>query len=239
MTSRLPLSTCRAARVPLDGLRALAPLRAKRGVKIHVADHAWVEWETERPDVVAALLAVPGVVLLERRDGRWHSLGHHLPDPGPTNADEPISIDRAIVPAPIEAIASNPRESKRLPLQLVRSETPRLTTAIRCSIESLQPWADTATSADIESVHGIRCGSIAWLRGPKLPTIDEAERLWGEQVWRPNGWRTDPDWPEEALREAAGVGPNEILVLMYGRTEAIPLDAFRPLTRAAIRLATS
>jgi len=61
MTNDIPLTACRAARVPMDGLRALAPLRSKAGVKIVLGDDAWVEWEGDRPDVIAALLAVPGV----------------------------------------------------------------------------------------------------------------------------------------------------------------------------------
>jgi hypothetical protein len=109
---------------------------------------------------------------------------------------------------------------------------------MRCSIGSLQSWADSATTTEIAEVQATRNESTAWLRGTKLPAIVDAERFWGERVWRPIGWRTEPDCPESALREAAAVGPNEILVLMNDGAQAIPVDAFRSLTRAAIRLAS-
>jgi len=68
-----------------------------------------------------------------------------------------------------------------------------------------------------------------------LPSIRDAERFWGDRVLIPLGFRSDPDWPESALREAAQVGRNEILILTENAAEAIPANAFRPLTRAAIR----
>jgi hypothetical protein len=61
------------------------------------------------------------------------------------------------------------------------------------------------------------------------------ERFWGDRVLVPLGFRAEPDWPEGALREAANVGPDELLVLTENATEAIPADAFGPLTRGAVR----
>src|SRR5262249_51892467 len=107
----------------------------------------------------------------------------------------------------------------------------------RCQIEFLRAWANSATTLEIAAVRGSRCGNVAWLLGKNLPAIAGAQRFWGERVLIPLGYRPDPDWPEPALREASGGGPDEILVLAESGSEAIPPDAFRPLTRAAIRRA--
>ena len=69
----------------------------------------------------------------------------------------------------------------------------------------------------------------------QLPATPGADRFWGDRVLIALGFRSNPDWPESALREAAQVGRNEILILTENAAEAIPANAFRPLTRAAIR----
>lgn len=239
MSERQPLNACRAARVGIDGLAALAPYRQKRGVRIVLGEFAWVEWDEERPDIVAALFAVPGVEFFERRGNQWFRPGHQLPIAETASPGDGIPIDRAILPAAFEPVLPDSRETRRVPLTLVRSDIPRSTSAMRCRIDSLRAWSDSATTSDISVVQAARCGMTAWLKGERLPAILDAERFWGERVWRPIGWRTEPDWPEAALREAAGVGPDEILVLTNDRAEAIPADAFRPLSRAAIRLAVA
>jgi hypothetical protein len=237
MNERHPLDACRAARVPATGLEALAPLRARGGVRVVRGDPVWVAWDGERPDVIAALLTVPGAELFESRDGRWFRPGAHLPAFNLPPAGEPVLLDRAILPAPIEPLEPADREPRRAPLRLVRCDVPRPTTVLRCPIAALRPWADTATSAEIAAVRAARNGDAAWLMGSKLPAIVGAERFWGDRVLIPLGFRADPDWPEAALREAAGVGPDETLVLAEQGSEAIPADAFKPLTRAAIRRA--
>ena len=235
MTPRHPLDACRAARLPRPALAALAPLRAAGGVQVVVGAFAWVTWDGPRPDVIAAVLAIPGAELFEPRDGRWFRPGARLPAFDVPPAGEPVPLDRAIVPAGFPATEPGDRELKRVPLRLVRCEARRPTSAVRCSLSALQAWADTATTAEIAAVHAARCGDVAWLRGRPLPAVVKAERFWGERVLIPLGLRAEPDWPEAALREAANVGPDELLVLTETGTEAIPSDAFRPLTRGAVR----
>jgi len=232
-----PLGACRAAVVPATGFEVLAPLRARGGVRVVRGDPAWVTWDSDRPDVIRVLMAVPGVELFEPRDGRWFRPGTHLPAFGVPPAGELVAIDRAVLPAAVSPLEPVDREPRRVPLRLVRCERSRPTTALRCPIASLKGWADTAPSAEISAVKAARNGDAAWLLGSKLPALIAAGRFWGERVLVPLGFRADPDWPEAALREAAGVGPDEILVLTDEGPEAIPADAFRPLTRAAIRRA--
>jgi hypothetical protein len=235
MTPKHPLAACRAARLPAAGLALLAPLRAAGGVQVVGGDSAWVTWDNDRPDVLAAVVAVPGAELFEPRDGRWFRPGGQLPAFDVPPQGEAVPLDRAIVPAAVAATEPEQRDVRRVPLRLVRCEVPRPATAVRCSVTALQKWADTATTAEITAVRAARSGDVTWLLGSKLPVLAGAERFWGEGVLIPLGFRADPDWPEAALREAANVGPDELLVLTENGTEAIPNDVFRPLTRGAIR----
>lgn len=237
MSTRHPLDACRAARLPLGGLAALAPLRATGGIQVILGDYAWITWDSPRPDVIAAVLAVPGAELFEPRESRWFRPGEHLPAFDVPPAGTPAPLDRAVVPAGFTATEPGNRELNRLPLRLVRSDVPKPTTAIRCPVAALQPWADTATTAEITAVKAARRGDVAWLLGNKLPALAGAERFWGDRVLVPLGFRPEPDWPEPPLRAAANVGPDELLVLTESGTEAIPMDAFGPLTRGSIRRA--
>jgi hypothetical protein len=237
MSIRYPLDACRAAHLPAGGLAALAPLRAKGGIRVIAGEPAWVEWDGDRPDIVAALLAVPGASLFVPRDGRWFAYGSHLPAFAVPPIGPATPLHQAVVPAPISPVDYPTAERGRVPLKLALCERPRPTSALRCSIASLQAWADAAPTSEIAAVMGARCGDIAWLMGTTLPAIADSERFWGERVLIPLGWRAEPDWPEAALREAAAVGSEEILVLTCDFAEAISRDAFRPLTRSAIRRA--
>jgi len=235
MTKPQPLSACRAARVPAARLESLAALRVKGGVRVVAGEVAWVTWEHDRPDVVGALLAVPGAELFEPRDGRWFRPGDHLPAFEAPTAEESVALDRIVVPANLAPTDPDGRMQRCVPLKLVRSKGARPTTAIRCPVGVLSAWADSATTAEISQVRGCRCDNLAWFLGKNFPAIPGAERFWGERVLIPLGYRPEPDWPESALREAAGVGPDEILVIAESGNEALPVDAFRPLTRSAIR----
>jgi hypothetical protein len=239
MSNRSPLDACRAARLSTSGLGILAHLRAKGGVRVIAGESAWVDWDGDRPDLIAAVQTVPGAELFEPRDGKWFAPGSRLPVFEVPPCGEAVPLDRAIVPAPIAPVDADSRESRRVLMRLVRCETPRPTSAIHCLIGALKVWADTAPATEIAAVNGARGGDRVWLRGKALPALPGAERFWGEQVLVPLGWRPEPDWPESALREAAAVGPSEILILTTDGAEAIPDDAFRPLTRAAIRRATT
>ena len=101
----------------------------------------------------------------------------------------------------------------------------------------MRAWVDRATTRELASVQAARHGERVLLRGDRLPAIANAERFWGDGVLRPLGFRVEPDLPETAIRAAAAVSLNELLVLAADGAEAIPYEAFTPLTRAAARLA--
>lgn len=178
MTGAHPLKACRAARIPAPGLAALAPLRAKGGVRVITGDPVWVTWECDRDDVTNALIAVPGVEFFEPRDGQWFQPGARLPAFDVPPRGEAVALDRAIVPAPFVPLEPDGPGHGRIPLKLVWSEAPRPTSAIRCRIGDLRPWADSAPAAEIVAVKSARCGDVVWLVGARLPAIAGADRYW-------------------------------------------------------------
>lgn len=235
MTGTSSLADCRAARLPKDALAALAPLRRAHGIRIvERADEAWAVWDGEMPSIVAALLPTPGVTLFTRHADEWRPLGTALPA-FDTPTGDGSGLDRALLPVPVCPVPPPQFAGRRIAVALSACSRPRPTSALRVSTREILTWADTATTRQIAALEGIVHGGTAWLRGAALPALAGAERFWGERLLVPLGLRPDPDWPEGALRAAAVVDDDEILVLTPAGPEALPAAAFKALTRAAIR----
>ena len=235
MNATANLEACRAARIPRGGLVALAALR--RSADVHVTefgDEAWIDWPGEMPSLVNALLAIEGARLYRKAKLGWIAIDRSLPDFAVPEMQESLALDRAIVPASFDAVAVPIFQGKRIPITLKANASPRPTSALRCHPNALQEWCDRATAAEIEAVSAACCGSSVWLRGG-LPALPNVERFWGERVLVPVGYRPEPDWPEAALRQAAIVDDDEILVLTPDGPEAIAVGAFRALSRASVR----
>ncbi len=108
-------------------------------------------------------------------------------------------------------------------------------------------WAERETTAQIASL------TAAWISDPDeepgqaevlvlgpsgmLPATQGESRFWGVDLLIPVGFRVDPELSEPAVRRVVGAGPGELVVLDDQGPERIPREAFRPLSRAAIRLA--
>ncbi len=236
------LTECRAARMPKDRLSLLAPLRRSPDVQIvESANAAWIVWQGEMPSVVRALLPAAGVTLYTGRDGAWRPLRSALPDFTVPFAGAPMALDRAVVPAPVSAVNPPAFVAQRVTVTLVRDARPRPTSALRCTLEALTKWCDHATTQEIEQLRGAVCCHRVWLlrnvanAGDNLPPLAGADRFWGSQILAPLGMRADPDWPETSLRLAALVEDDEILALTSEGAEALPVAAFQPLSRAAVR----
>ena len=233
-----PLDRAGAALIPAEGLSALAAVRCHGDVAVVLSgDRAWVTWPPGDAAVWHRLLAVPGVMFFEEREGRWYELGCRLPtfDLPPSQDAKPL--DRVLLPAPLAADAAPPFAESPVPLRIVPSDQLHPTTALRTTLSALQAWVDGATTQELAAVRAARCGERVLLRGEPLPAIPGAERFWGDRVLVPLGFRVEPDLPETAIRAAAEVSLNEKLIITADGAEAVPEEAFAPLTRAGARTA--
>ncbi|WP_435016011.1 hypothetical protein TA3x_003569 [Tundrisphaera sp. TA3] len=235
-----PAEQASLARLPTSALGTLASLRREPGVMVLAdGDVTWVAWRAGNARVLRCLLPLPGVALFIEQDGHWFPPGSPLPCfDAPDSLDGAIPLPRALTPEPVvpePAPADLPPPAR---LALARDHRPRPTSALRCRVADLARWADTAPSAEIESARGARSGATALLLGASLPPIEGAERFWGRDLLVPLGFAPRPGWPEAWLRLALEVADDELALIGPDATvERIPRAAFRPLTRAGIRLA--
>ncbi len=250
MNAPTPLEKIRCARLPTERLANLAGLRRVEGISVlHDGDESWVFWENADERILRVLFPIEGVELFEEREGLWHRWRRHLPAfqvPDPSRA---IGLDRAIVPAPF--VPTEPGELTPVPsrLRLVRESRQRPSTAALCSLEALGRWAHLAPAHAIESLRGAIQGNRALILGRGLPVWPESTRYWGDRVLVPIGFQLRPNFAEKAILEILGASSLEVFRFLandetktpepteIAEVEAIPFDAFRPLTRAGIRIA--
>jgi MoxR-vWA-beta-propeller ternary system domain bpX2 len=246
----------RCASLRADDLRVLADLRGCADVRVLLAgDRAWVSWsadtEMARAILVGRILPLEGVELFTERDGLWYRLGEHLPAldvPFRNGADE-VLLDRLLIPGKLSAQRPERRVTDAVRVRLVRDEREgfRPATAFRCSLQALAVWAEQATSSQITSLQGAwrtasdgvaeHADAIVLGAAGELPLLPESVRYWGTALLVPVGFRADPELPEGAIRRAVGAGLENLVVLDEDGFELIARDAFKPLSRAGIRLA--
>ena len=205
------------------------------------ADHAWVFWEAGDDRVLRAVLPVEGVELYEKQGDDWHRAGRRMPSFGVVPGGEAIPLARAVTPEPFSAEDPDGGVLMPRPIRLVKGGRARPATASLCPLAELGRWAETATTRQIEALRGVLRGPSALVIGPNLPAWPGSERYWGGRLLVPMGYEVRPSLPESTLVEALGDPIRDLLRLIPGdegdvSVEAIPLGAFRPLTRAGIRL---
>jgi hypothetical protein len=233
-----PWKEVSAARLPAGHLPALAPVRDRAEVRVHLAGGvAWVRWPAGQKDVVRCLLPVPGVAFFTRRDGLWSRFGSRLPTEECPPADDGRPVAAVLVPARVTPVAPEAGSWSPVVLRVVRGGEPKPAAALLCRVVELAKWADTATTAELAAVRAARCGDRAVLLGAKLPPIPSGTRFWGGDLLVPVGFRPDPELPPAALRAAAGATLEELVLLTEDGAELIPRVALEPLTRAGLRLA--
>jgi MoxR-vWA-beta-propeller ternary system domain bpX2 len=232
--------TC--ARLPASSLALLAGFRRVDEIEVLAdGDHAWVFWESGDDRILRALLPISGVELYERKGDAWHRPGRRLPSFDVPPAGERITLSRAVTPEPFSAMLPGSNSARPSMLRLARNSRPRPTTASICPLVELGRWAELAPSSEIEAIRGAFRDDLALLFGLNLPSWAGSTRYWGYQVLVPIGFEPLPNLPEEALLESLGTSGREVLRLvpMDDRmaVEAIPVETFRPLSRAGVRLA--
>lgn len=227
--------TC--ARIPHGSLAALGSLRCAREVEV-TANGAgyWLQWPAGSEEILRQVLPLPGVELYLQRDGQWHRHGSRLPCVGPP-AGERVHLDRLLAPARFTPLAPPADGFAPLRLQLVRDNVARPTTALECALPALVAWADVATTQQIAAVRGALAGGRVRLLGVALPLLPGAQRYWGQRILTPLGFRPEPALPEGALGDVLRLASDHLALLHADGAEVMPLAAFTPLSRAAIRLA--
>jgi hypothetical protein len=239
---------CRA-RIRVDQVPLLAELRGHGDVRVLVAGEvAWISWKPGtallEDMLVRLILPLEEATVYTEREGLWYRLGERLPRfdvPEGDGSDWP-PIERVIFPEPIKAVTSREGLQPALSIRLVRDATtaPRPASGLRCSPASLGEWAERSTSAALAALRGAWLGSeaLVFLTGAPeaLPLLPEGLRFWGTELFVPLGFRTEPDLPASAIREAARAKPDELAIMDEDGIELIPREVFKPLSRAAIRM---
>lgn len=230
------------ARIPAAALGALAGLRARPGVRVAVEGDALapgasvlVEWERGDRLALERILPIEGAALFREEAGAWFRVGSRIPvSPAPDLAD-PVSLARVLAPRPVVPEPPGP-PAARARLALVRDGQPRPASAIRCSLDELVRWGESATSHALARVRAAHAGDQVLLVSSKLPPI-AGERFWGRRVLRPLGFATDPDLPEEFLARALGLAEGELALVSESSLEVLDEEVLAPLSRAAVRSA--
>ncbi len=225
------------ASLPATALLLLASLRTEPTLRVAQADGVlWLRWSPGRMAVVRALLPLTGVQLYVQREPHWHRRGAALPawDFPATLDFQPL--DRVLFPAPMKPIPTPTTQLQPCRLSVRADDEPRATTALFCPAEALLPWADTVPSVQLRKLRAAVLGGRLLVIGDALPLLPQGQRCWGRRVLLPLGARPDPDLPESALIEAAGLADDEILLYRDDVWEAVPTTCLEPLTRAGLRL---
>jgi len=235
-----PLEDVSCASLPSKNLEVLSDLRHLPGILVAlIDDRAWVRWNPAQQPVLSRVLPVSGVELFERRGKFWFRPGHRLPtfNLPIDQVVEQRPLSSLLFPAPIVA-GPMPRDlPPPVPVSLVRDHEPRPATALSCDLEALGRWAEFAFTKPIETLLGARSGRHVILLGSELPPVAKGQRYWGQRLLVPLGFRPAPSLAEAALCGALRIAAEELAILDTDGLEIVPRAAFRPLSRASIRLA--
>ncbi len=224
------------AKLPVEVLPHLARWRDRGDVRVVVRDSAlWVFWPASAEEVARHVLALPGAEPATLHEGSWRRPRESLPVFDVPDPEGGVLLDRVLFPEVLTATPVMREACGKMIVRLVRDDCPRRTTALRVSLAALAAWADSALSDDIEAVEAAISGNEVLLRG-RLPAL-VGERFWGQRLLIAAGWRPEPDLAEGILVEALGFGEDCGVFTPEG-VEVVPAEAFGPLTRAGVRLAS-
>jgi hypothetical protein len=233
-----PWKDVAAARLAVEYLTALAPVRDQHGVRVHTdCESAWVRWLAGNADVVRCLLPVPGVVFFTQREGLWFRFGSRLPTAETPPSGDGHSVSSVLFPSRFEPLVPGTQTRSPVRLGLVRGGEPKGATALACGLTDLTRWSDIATTRELVAVRAARCGNRAVLLGSRLPAVASGTRFFGTDLLVPVGFRPEPDLPPAAIRAALGADDGELVLFDHDGAELIPEAAFEPLTRAGVRTA--
>jgi hypothetical protein len=227
----------RAARLPAESLSALAPLRDRDEIRVHLGEaECWVTWGESHFRVVALLLSAPGVEFAFEEKGQWFRVGSRLPLASGPPRQAGKRLSQVLIPQRFTAeLPEVEPKPERFPLTLVRGGPPQRPTAIRCPLRDLLHWSEGATNFQLRSLRAAHSGDEVLLLGRDLPTVTGATRFWGDDLLIPVGCRVEPDLPPATVRSIFGTLDDEFLVIETTSAEKIRRELFQPLIRAGLR----
>jgi hypothetical protein len=226
------------ASLPPDALPLLANLRCEPGLQVAVqAGRLWLRFDAGSAQVLRTILPLFGLELFAHRDSTWHRFGQSLPAFDVPNNLAYRPLAHVLFPAAVQPLPAGEVPLIPMPLTLTPDERPRPTTAMRCTLKALLAWANRVPSTRLGRMVGVTQPEQILVIGDALPILDGAERFWGKLVLMPLGFVPVPALPEAALRDAAGVRPDELLLIGRDAVEALPRTLLAPLSRAGLRLA--
>jgi hypothetical protein len=224
------------ARLPREVLPLLASLRAETNVNAAIdGEQAWLRWEAGNARVVEVVLPIPGIELYRACTGQWYRFGHSLPDFAfPSLEFRPLA--HVVFPDRVNPTPPGAATWQPIRLTLRRDDKPRETTALRCGLGAFIDWSDTVSSTRLSALRGACLHQVLLVVGENLPLL-RGTRFWGKDVLVPIGYAPEPSLPESAIRAAACVPDEAIMIWSSDGTETIGRDLLTPLTRANLRLA--
>ena len=225
--------------LPAEHLPALAQLRGCPGVVCRqLGENVWVRWEGNDEKLLERLLPIPGVTLYSWREGRWYRLGSVLPA-FDVPAEGPVRpLHDLLFPAAIQPITlSAPARTSAQTLGLVADDQPRPATALIASLPELLAWADTVPTARLGKLRAAHHGKLVLVLGQHLPVLASGQRLWGQTVLAPLGFRLEPDLTENTIRAAFALKEGDLLLILQDGAQVVKADILQPLDRAGLRKA--
>jgi hypothetical protein len=233
-----PLDDVCLARVPAAQLMLLAAVRTAQGVRVRrEGDYVWLRWSQGDTSVLQCVLPIIGAEFFTLRGECWYRPGRSLPSFGIPDLGTGESLAKFLSPAPMAPIDRGFATPKPVRFALVHDDRPRPTTALRCGVDQLARWADTATTRQLAAIRAAMDTDDVVMLGSKLPMLVGGKRFWGASLFVPLGFRPQPDLPESALHEVLELDEDEIALIDADVVDVIERAAFAPLTRTSARLA--
>lgn len=224
--------------IPRTSLAKLSVLRRHSNVLILLeADRVWVRWQAGDDEVRDTIYAIETATLYLSRNHEWYLPDGFLPHVVPPLSDQWVSLDRVIFPDRLSIESATITRPDRQLLTLQRDLQVRPTTAIRCHLDDLTHWVDSAPSARIESLEAAYQGETVLLIGQSLPSFTNTERFWGGTVKQPLGHALSSVLSEATIHSLCTSLDASIVWVDHSGVEVIPRKAFARLSRASVRLA--
>lgn len=226
------------ASMPLEGLAALGEVRTAPGVMVlRQPTRTWVRWEAGDERVLQRVLPVPNVVLYAFRGGRWYRLGGHLPIFDAVTEGNFQPLCHVLFPAPVQPLASPNGPWAKIDLCLRPDGRPQPTSAMICLLQDLVHWMDAIPSSRLAALQGARNRDRTFVLGPRLPLLPFSQRLWGDTILKPLGFRLEPDLPDRVVHECLNLTEENLLIIVEGQCDVLCRSDLRPLNRASLKLA--